>query len=150
MSEIIKQILIGVAAGLILYFGFGIGREKKRYASVQYIKILPPSLGGVDHIDLDDIAVLKLHAPSNMDRISFLLIDKPIVDWSYSQNGIEVEGLNAMTHDNDKIYAFSVLDCERKIKIKGRQFVVTLKRISKLNVKSVPAAIQYEFGVKER
>ena len=151
--DILYTIVGGIIVGLTLHYIFGIGKNNKfssRFSSEQNIKILPPSLGGIDYLNLDNIATLQLHVPYNMNEINLMLNLKPIVELaSQSNEDFQIEGVKFISHEGSKIYKFSTSDNMQKIKIGERVFIVNLRKISKMNVKDVSVAMQYEFGINE-
>ncbi len=154
METLFIGILIIVIPSLILYYVFGIGKEKRsfssRFSSTQYIKLLPPSLGGTDYLNLDNVATLQLHIPYDINKITLLLNRIPVIELPpRSQGGFKIEGFKIVSHKNTEIYTFSTSNSTQKIKIGSRIFIITLKCISKIEVKDVPNAIQYEFGITE-
>ena len=153
MTPIITEILISVIAGLILYFMFGIGKNNRfssRFSSTQSIKILPPSLGGVDHLNLDNIATLQLHVPYDTSRITLMLNKMPVIELSPQiSKGIKVESFLLISHEGARFYTFSTTDSTQKIPVAGRIFVVSLRKISKMDIWDAPSAIEFEFGISE-
>lgn len=154
MNVLLATIIGGVVVGLILYYVFGIGKERKtfssRFSSSQKIKILPPSLGGVDHLDLDNTSTLHLGNTYDMNHVTLTLNSMPVIELPLQSNDeFKIEGLKIIGNKNENVYTFSTYNNTQKIKTGNRLFVVTLKKISKMNVKDVPNAIEYDFGITE-
>lgn len=121
------------------------------FSQTQSIKILPPSLGGNDVLNLDNLGTLKLHVPYSLTSITLLLDVVPTTLPDKHDENITVEGAQFYNQSLGTQYVFNITDSKRhEIEIAGRIFVITLLKISKLNVPSVPGAIEYQFGIAEK
>lgn len=120
------------------------------FSDTQSIKVLPPSLGGNDQLNLDNVATLQLHVPYSESSITLLL---DVVTTSFqpaTSEGVTVEGARTYNHNSGTTYLFDTENNKRhRITIGERNFVVTLLRVKLLDVPDVPVAREYEFGISE-
>lgn len=137
--------------------GDNVGRDKiinsiqNLFSETQSIKVLPPSLGGNDRLNLDNVATLKLHVPYSDNSVTLLLDVVVITLPSNTEGPIKTEGVKSYNHNSGTIYLFDIINNKRhEITISDRTFVVTLFSINKLDVPNVSYAIEYEFGISER
>jgi hypothetical protein len=175
-NALLATIVGGLVVGLILYYIFGIGKSNPnntynvssqgqtggitagevnitttKFSQSQSIKVLPPSLGGNDLLNLDNVAKLKLHVPFSMDSVTTLL-DVVVTNLpDQHTDNFSVEGTQYYNQTSGTQYIFDTTDNKRhEIAVGGRLFTVTLYSINKLNIPNVPVAIEYQFGISEK
>jgi hypothetical protein len=112
---------------------------------------LPPSLGGVDYLNLDNIARLRLYVPYSKEYVTLLLDIIPTDLPSRSGSGISVEGAQIYNQSLGVPYVFDKGTQKRhEITVAGRTFVVTLLQIKQLDVPNVAKPLEYVFGISEK
>ncbi len=171
--------VITVAGGLLVamigYYGFGIGQspspfsqqthsgigdnvtgdkivnlQRKIFSETQFIRLLPPSLGGKDTLNLDNLATLTSHVPYDERGITLLLNVVPVEEPPSQNKNLHVEGLKSYHHTKEQEYVFDTENNKgHTISAEGRVFKVTLITIRRLNVQNVSSPIEYEFGISE-
>ena len=150
---ILLPIFVAVMGGLILYYILGVGKKNfsSRFSSAQSIKILPPSLGGTDSLNLDNVARLQLYFPYDMNKVAFILNRAPVIELPFQSNeGFTAEGFKVISHKDAEIYTFSTAESIKEVKVGDRTFIVNLQSISKMNIENVSNAIEYKFGISEK
>ena len=72
-------IILALLGGAFSLVGFIISPDqtivntiRNYFSQTQSIKVLPPSMGGVDHLNLDNIARLKLYVPYSLENVTLL------------------------------------------------------------------------------
>ena len=163
--------------GLILYYVFDIGKNNPsntytvfsqgqtggitagevnittttKFSQTQSIKVLPPSFGGNDSLNLDNIAKLKLHIPFSINLITMLL-DVVVTNLpDQHTDNFSVEGTQYYNQTSGTQYIFNTTNNKRhEIAVGGRIFIVTLLSINKLSIPNVPIATEYQFGISEK
>jgi len=151
-------IALGLVGGVATLVGFIISPEqtiittiRKFFSETQSIKVLPPSLGGIDHLNLDNAARLKLHAPYSLESVTLILDVVPTSVTPKSTPGITVEGAQVYDHTSGTQYVFNKTQNKRhEITVSGRTFVVTLLHVKALDVPDVSRAIEFVFGITEK
>jgi hypothetical protein len=151
-------IILALFGGLCSLVGFIISPDQTVINSVraffsqtQSIKVLPPSLGGVDYLNLDNIARLKLYVPYSREYVTLLLDIIPTDMPSRSGSGIAVEGAQIYDQSLGVTYVFDKGAQKRhEITVAGRKFVVTLLQINQLDVPNVANPLEYVFGISEK
>src|SRR4029077_19378268 len=89
------------------------------FSETQSIKILPPSLGGIDTLNLDNIATLK--AWFNTHFGITLLLDTPAIAFPPK---IGIEGAEVWQRDG-KQYVFDLVNNqEQEVIVSGRTFII--------------------------
>ena len=193
-----SSVIVTVVAALILYYVFGIGgpsspiqqthsgsgdnvgrdkntiiNQRPPYSATQVIDNLPPSLGGRDVLNLDNLATLRLLTPLEAGKITLLL---DVVQYVTTQETPPVEAapptieelpdgnfrvdisetldmsesLSVLAYSPEQKYVFDMDDNKRhEIPVGGRTFVVTLRKIQKLTTEGVNDTVEYEFGIAE-
>lgn len=136
------------------YYIFGIGRNpetKSLFSETQFRNNLPPSLGGIHRLNLDNIGTLQLCAPYNENSVTLRLNVVPVEELPVKNHGFRAEGIQSYYYDKSQEYFFDTANNKSKeILIHGRVFIVTIKKIRKLKIENVAKPLEYEFGVSER
>mgnify|MGYP001591711657 CR=1 FL=1 len=124
---------------------------KSSFSQTQSIKTLPSSLGGIDYLNLDNVATLKLYVPSSLNKVTLLLDVVPISLPDQHNKAFIVEDAQYYNQSLGKQYIFDAGENKRhEIEVGGRVFIITLLKIIKLNITDVPGALEYQFGISER
>jgi hypothetical protein len=155
--QLIGLILGFVGVGFTLY-GFIISPQETIVQSVrnlfseqQSIKVLPPSLGGNDVLNLNNLATLKLHVPYSEQGVTLLLDVVPEEHPPVKNENFSVEGIRIYNHASGEKFFFDKEENKRKeITIGDRTFVVTLLKIKKLDFKNVAEPFEFVFGISEK
>ncbi len=121
------------------------------FSQKQSIKTLPPGLGGIDYLNLDNVAILKHYFPSSSAKVTLLLDVVPTtLPDEHNKNSI-LEGAQYYNQSSETKYVFDKEKNNRhEIFVGGRNFIVSLLKIHELNIPNVPGALEYEFGISER
>jgi hypothetical protein len=124
---------------------------KIKFSETQSIKVLPPSLGGNDTLNLDNVATLKLYGPSYSTTAVTLLLDVVPIELPDKIDGnLQMEGAYTYNHLSAVKYTFDTAKNRRhEITTAGRTFAVTLQKIILLDVPGVSNALEYQFGISE-
>jgi hypothetical protein len=124
---------------------------RRAFSARQSIKVLPPFLGGNMNLRLDNVAVLRLHAPYSMQLVT-LILDVVPMDMSVNVSpGISIDGAQGYFHNPSAQYVFDVNQNKRReIAVAGRTFVVTLLEVKRLSMAGVANPIEYVFGISEK
>lgn len=153
MEIITTGILTSVVAGLILYYVFGIGKQKHstRFSEKQYIITAPSNLGGVDCLYLDSVATLRLFVPYNEQSITLIQDVTPLILPDRSAANTKIEDTKFFYHGGRKTYIFDIkTNKKNKIKVEGRIFIVSLNKVEVLHMPEISKALKYEFSIFEK
>lgn len=124
--------------------------QRPRFSEIKYIKTLPPSLGGIDRFVVDNLATLKLHVPYDEQNITLLLNVVPLEYPTQQNKNIKIEGAQTTTYNDDQILKFNKTNHRvNKITIENRTFVISLNKITILQIPNISKVLQYEFGISE-
>lgn len=121
-----------------------------QFSDGQKIIVAPPSLGGIDRLNLDNIATLKLDVPYGSDSIT-LRLDVVTKELSVKTSPeILIEQAELFYHGNSGSYFFDIKSSfKHTIEIEGKKFVVKLLSIKNINIPDVPNAKEYSFSIRE-
>ncbi|MBU4142797.1 hypothetical protein KJ590_02230 [Patescibacteria group bacterium] len=124
--------------------------QRAFFSDTQSIKNLPPSLGGNDILNLDNLATLKLHVPYNENSLTLLLNVIPTEMPTVKNESFTAEGIKIYNQNSGQSYFFNTIQNKsHKIQIENRFFVVSLKEIKKLDIKNVSNPLEFIFGISE-
>ena len=151
-------IILTLVGGVCTLWGFVISPDQTVINSIriffsqtQSIKVLPPSLGGVNFLNLDNIAMLRLHVPYSLQSVTLILDIVPMSIIPQTSPGVTVEGAQIYDQSQGTQYIFDTgLNKRHEISVSGRTFVVTLLQINQLSVPKVANPIEYVFGISEK
>jgi hypothetical protein len=151
-------ILLTLIGGLCTLWGFVISPEqtvinsiRNYFSQTQSIRVLPPSLGGIDYLNLDNVARLKLYVPYSANSVTLLLDIVPTSPIVRTSPNVVVEGAQIYNQSLGVQYVFDTGDNKRhEIAVGGRTFVVTLLQINRLGIPNVGNPLEYVFGISER
>jgi len=86
--------------------GNKIVNERKLFSDSQFIRILPPSMGGNTTLNLDNVATLISHVPYSNSNVTLLLDVVPLGMPDRHDETIRVEGMQYYNHTAGAEYIF--------------------------------------------
>jgi len=151
-------IALGLLGGVCTLVGFVISPEQTIittirvfFSQTQSIKTMPSFLGGIDNLNLDNLARLKLHIPYSLSEVNLILDVIPRTADVKTSPGVSVTDAQIYDHTRGAIFHFDTgKDKRHEIRIAGRTFVVTLLQIKRLDVAPVANPLEFVFGISEK
>jgi hypothetical protein len=137
-----------VAVG-VMHGDFHQHQAAEKYSKVIEFKMMPAHLGGIQVVDLDGIATLRLTGPYS-EQTATLSVD--LVPTTYPDNiqpNFQVTDFHVHVGNSQTLFFDTSENKRRTVEAGGKVFIIALREIEVLNVPGVAKPLRFEFSVRE-